>query len=66
MTAPTIVDLAERHSNDLDVVLKWGRKSGLLWVEATRRSDGRTAFVNAAPHNALDVFHHPFAYAADG
>jgi hypothetical protein len=25
------IELAERHSNDLDVVLMWGRRSGQLW-----------------------------------
>jgi hypothetical protein len=65
MRTPSIVDLAERHTSNLDVVLLWGKRSGALWVEVTRRSDGRTAFIEASPHNALDVFHHPFAYAAE-
>jgi hypothetical protein len=26
-----IVDLADRHSDDLDVVLLWARRSGRLW-----------------------------------
>jgi hypothetical protein len=65
MNTATLVDFAESHTHDLDVVLLWGRKSGRLWVEVTRRSDGRTAFIQAAPEKALDVFHHPFAYAAN-
>jgi hypothetical protein len=62
MSSGLIVDLAERHSSDLDVVLLWGRRSGRLWVTVTQRS-GRTARISATPANALDVFRHPFAYA---
>lgn len=58
-----IVDLAERHSSDLDVVLLWARRSGRLWVVVTHRTTGRTASIAASAANALDVFHHPFAYA---
>jgi hypothetical protein len=57
-----IVDLADRHSNDLDVVLLWGRGTGRLWVNVTHRRSGRTARIDATPTNALVVFHHPFAY----
>jgi hypothetical protein len=64
MHEPAVVDLADRHSNDLDVVLLWARRSHRLWVEVTHRKSGRTARIDAAPDNALDVFHHPFAYAS--
>jgi len=57
-----IVDLAERHTTDLDVVLMWARHSGRLWVVVTHRRSGRTARVATSAVNALDVFHHPFAY----
>ena len=60
-----IVDLAERHSDDLDVVLLWARRSGRLWVRVTHRRSGRTARINATSTNALDVFHHPFAYVRE-
>jgi hypothetical protein len=60
------VELADRHSNDLDVVLMWGQRSGQLWVLVTHRRSGRTARINATATNALDVFHHPFAYAGEG
>jgi hypothetical protein len=60
---PSIVDLADRRSNDLDVVLLWSRRSGRLWVTFTHRLSGRTARIEATPANALDVFEHPFAYA---
>jgi hypothetical protein len=57
-----IVDLAERHSDDLDVLLLWARRSGRLWVTVTHRRSGGTARINATAANALDVFRHPFAY----
>ena len=59
----SIVDLAERHSQDLDVFLMWGTRSGRLWVRITHRASGRTARIEASAWNALDVFNHPFAYA---
>jgi len=62
-TRARIVELADRRSNDLDVVLLWGRRSGRVWVEVTDRSSGWSARVAARPDNALDVFRHPFAYA---
>jgi hypothetical protein len=58
-----VVDLAERHSQDLDVFLMWGKRSGRLWVSVTHRVSGRTARIEASAGNALDVFNHPFAYA---
>jgi hypothetical protein len=60
------IELADRHSNDLDVVLMWGQRSGQLWVLVTHRRSGRTSRINATATNALDVFHHPFAYAGEG
>jgi hypothetical protein len=58
-----IVDLANRHSEDLDVVLLWSRLTGRVWVTVTHRRSGRTSRIDATPANALDVFEHPFAYA---
>jgi hypothetical protein len=67
MSSPApIVDLADRHSPDLDVVLLWGKRSGRFWVHVTHRRSGRTARIQATAANALDVFHHPFAYAGEG
>jgi hypothetical protein len=60
-----IVELADRRSYDLDVVLLWGRGSGRLWVNVTHRSSGRVARIDVTPTNALDVFNHPFAYVRE-
>jgi len=56
------LDLADRHTHDLDVVLMWSRVCGRVWVTVTHRRSGRTARIDASPRNALDVFEHPFAY----
>jgi len=66
MAATTqIVELADRQSEDLEVVLLWARRSGRLWVNVTHRRSGRSARIAATPANALDVFNHPFAYARE-
>jgi hypothetical protein len=62
MPLDPVVELAERHSTDLDVVLFWARGSSRLWVSVTHRRSGQSARIEATPTNALDVFRHPFAY----
>jgi hypothetical protein len=64
-TSTQIVELADRHSSDLDVALLWGRRSGRLWVNVTHRRSGRVARIDATSANALDVFNHPFAYSGN-
>jgi hypothetical protein len=59
-----VVALADRRSNDIDVVLLWARRTGRLWVNVTHRATGRIARIDATPANALEVFNHPFAHAA--
>ena len=58
-----MIDLADRHSNDLDVVLMWDRSPEGFWVLVTHRASGKTGRITASARNALDVFNHPFAYA---
>jgi hypothetical protein len=62
-TTTKIVELADRHSDDIDVVLLWSRRTGRLWVDVTHRRTGRVARIDATAANALDVFNHPLAYA---
>jgi len=64
-TTTRMVELADRQSEDLEVVLLWARRSGRLWVNVTHRRSGRIARIAATPANALDVFNHPFAYARE-
>ncbi|MFL5953808.1 MAG: hypothetical protein ACJ76I_06845 [Gaiellaceae bacterium] len=62
-TNSQIVDLADRHSHDLDVVLLWARRSNRLWVNVTDTTSGRTERIDVTASSALDVFNHPLAYA---
>jgi hypothetical protein len=58
-----VTELAHRTSNGLDVSLLWSPSTGRLTVAVF---DSRTACsfsLDAPSHRALDVYHHPFAYA---
>src|SRR5829696_4500799 len=58
-------ELAEREHNGLAVTLFWVRDTSILIVAV---ADSRTGWsfelVLEADDSPLDVFHHPFAYAA--
>jgi len=58
----SVVELADRQSQDCDVALFWARRSGRLWVRVADRHTGRTTRIDATAANALDVFHHPHFY----
>jgi hypothetical protein len=58
MTLPTRRELDHRNSNGIDVTLSWCRDQDLLFVTG----DSFELVVKA--HEALEVFHHPYAYAA--
>jgi hypothetical protein len=58
----SVVELAERQSQDSEITLYWARRSGRLWVKIADRHTGRTTRIDATAANALDVFHHPCFY----
>jgi hypothetical protein len=60
-----VMQLAERHSSDLDVVLMWGKGSGRVWVNVTDRQSGSVTRQDVSPANALDAFKHPLSYMGD-
>lgn len=63
-TMQCVRELAHRAGDGIEVSLLWHETEGRLTVICT---DERTAdwfTLDADPENALDVFHHPFAYAA--
>ncbi len=64
MTGSIITELARRTSDGIDVVLHWDRASGGLAVTVSDLGTGDWFELAAPPESALDVFHHPFAYAA--
>jgi hypothetical protein len=60
----TVTELAHRTSNGLDVILLWSRRTGRLIVSVTDIRTDEAFTVDAPRQRALDVYHHPFAYAA--
>jgi hypothetical protein len=57
-----VVELADRHSDDVHVALFWARRSGRLWVRVADRRTGETLRIDATAANALDVYNHPHCY----
>ncbi len=57
-------ELDHRASNGLEVSLLWSKRSNRVTVAVHDTATGEVLTVNARPDNALDVFHHPYAYAA--
>jgi hypothetical protein len=63
MTA-TLAELDQRESDGITVSLLWNRLTNALAVRVFDATNGREFEVACAAHEALDTFHHPFAYAA--
>jgi len=58
-----MTELAHRRNHDFDVALYWDTTRDELFVVVEDIGAG-DRFSIAAPRNqALDVYHHPFAYA---
>jgi hypothetical protein len=63
-TAQQVKELAHRAGDGIEVSLLWHETGGGLTVTCTDERTGDWFTLDADPENALDVFHHPFAYAA--
>jgi hypothetical protein len=59
-----IRELAERTSNGTLIRLYWLQGTRELWVELWERELDVTIEIPADPERALEVFHHPYAYAS--
>jgi hypothetical protein len=57
-------ELAARESDGIHVVLLWHPRDNALTVSVEDERAGDHFEISVAPDQALDVFHHPFAYAA--
>jgi hypothetical protein len=57
-------ELDSRTGDSVTVSLLWRSGDNRLKVAVTDTSTGEEFELAAHPENALDVFHHPFAYAA--
>jgi hypothetical protein len=67
MTASTATmsqELDRRQNDGVDVSLLWNRATGALTVTVFDSKSGDYFELLAPADNALDVFKHPFAYAA--
>jgi hypothetical protein len=58
------VELAQRSSSDLIASLLWDRDTGELSVVVVEAGGRAFELVLASDDSALDVFNHPYAYAA--
>ena len=59
-----ICELAHRASNGIEIRLLWNRRSDEVRVCVINSRTGVDFELQAEHANALDVFHHPYAYAA--
>jgi hypothetical protein len=57
-------ELAHRASNGIEVTLFWGSATGEVVVEVVDHRTAQYFEFPVASENALDAFHHPYAYAA--
>lgn len=62
--ARLVRELDRRQSDGIDVRLRWNQTDDLVVVAVFDAKTGDAFELRAAPHQALDVFHHPYAYAA--
>jgi hypothetical protein len=61
----TIIELDSRTTDGIDVRLLWHRAENRVTVIARDMRSGEVLEVVVRDHErALDVFHHPYAYAA--
>jgi hypothetical protein len=57
-------ELAYRSNDGVEVVLFWHQNTDELTVTVSDQRSGAYFELAAAPHQALDVFNHPYAHAA--
>jgi hypothetical protein len=60
----TFTELAHRAGDGVEVSLFWNEGDNRLTVAVADTRTGEEFELAAHPENALDVFYHPFAYAA--
>jgi len=64
---PTIAirELDYRRADGIEVTLLWNAETEGVFVSVAERDGGRFE-IEVPPADALDAFHHPYAYAAYG
>jgi hypothetical protein len=56
-------ELDHRSSEDIEVTLLWSTRTNRVFVSVLERQTEALFHFEVAPAEALDAFHHPFAYA---
>jgi hypothetical protein len=64
MTTSSPTELHHRSADGIEVSLLWSRQTNSLTVAVEDSRSGVTFELPAPADKALDVFEHPFAYAA--
>jgi hypothetical protein len=64
MTDTTYTELHHRSADGIEVSLLWSRVTNALTVAVEDSRSGVSFELPAPAESALDVFEHPFAYAA--
>ena len=64
MSDTTFTELDHRSADGIEVSLLWSRVTNALTVAVEDSRSGVSFEVPAPADKALDVFEHPFAYAA--
>jgi hypothetical protein len=64
MTDSTLTELHHRSADGIEVSLLWSRGTNTLTVAVEDSRSGESFELPAPAEKALDVFEHPFAYAA--
>jgi hypothetical protein len=64
MTSSTSTELHHRSADGIEVSLLWSRQTNALTVAVEDSRSGEIFELPAPADKALDVFEHPFAYAA--
>jgi hypothetical protein len=64
MTNTTLTELHHRSADGIEVSLLWSRVTNALTVAVEDSRSGISFEVAAPADKALDVFEHPYAYAA--
>jgi hypothetical protein len=58
-------ELDHRSSDDIEVTLLWSARTNRVFVLVLERRTEALFHFEVAPAQALEAFHHPYAYAQD-
>ena len=56
-------ELDDRSNEGIDVALLWNPQTNRVWVSVVDGRRGDAFVLDVDPSDALDAYHHPYAYA---